>query len=94
MIKKQRRENHLQETEQDAITEAKAGDVGQTDWEEIQDPETGEIIGRRSRDGKQEWRIDRKGYPEYHEPPHVNWKNWKKGKQEGGYGHVYYSLSV
>ena len=61
--------------------------VIQTDWE---DPETGEIIGRRSPDDKQEWRIDRKGHPGYNEPPHVNWKNWGKGKKEGGYGHVYY----
>jgi len=87
-----RRQDSTQKSEKDAIAEAKekAGDIGQSDWENIQDPETGEIIGRRSPDGKQEWRIDRKGHPEYHEPPHVNWKNWKKGKKEGGYGHVYY----
>lgn len=92
MPKRGQRQDTTQKSEKDAVEEAKkkAGDTGQSDWEDIIDFEIGAIIGRRSPDDKQEWRIDRKGHPEYNEPPHVNWKNWRKGKKEGGYGHVYY----
>lgn len=95
--KSKRRDDSEAPSKDKAIEEAKnkAGDKGQSDWTEIKDPKTGEVIGRRSPDGKQEWRVD----PPHtdlpaSEPasqrPHVNWKNWQGGKQNGGYGHVFF----
>lgn len=80
-----RRQDSTQKSEKDAIAEArkKAGDTGQSDWENIEDPETGEIIGRRSPDGKQEWRIDRKGHPEYDEPPHIKLEKLEERQKRG-----------
>jgi hypothetical protein len=95
--KKSRRQDSDAPSKEAAVKEAKerAGDKDQPDWVDIKDPQTGETIGRKSPDGKQEWRID----PAHtdlppSEPasqrPHVNWKDWSKGKKNGSYGHVFF----
>jgi len=81
-----------------AIAEAKrrAGDTGQADWQTTTN-DKGEVNGRMSPDGRQLWRVD-PAHTDGNVPasdrasrdPHVNWDNWSGGKQNGGYGHVFF----
>lgn len=68
----------------DALENARqnAGDLG-GDTKKMYDPETGTLIGEKSADGTQGWRID---------DDHVNWWNWSEGKKGSGgqYGHEWY----
>ncbi|MBN2293717.1 MAG: hypothetical protein JXM70_14920 [Pirellulales bacterium] len=68
----------------DAIIAARrnAGDIGQN-TRKMYDPETGTLIGKKSANGKQGWRIDE---------DHINWWDLSGGKkgQGGKYGHDFF----
>ena len=68
----------------DALVNARrnAGDLGEN-TQKMYDPETGTLLGERSADRSQGWRIDE---------DHVNWWDWSGGKKgKGGeFGHEFF----